>query len=298
MHAAARFIVIALLLSSASLLVGCKTPPHGDAQAAGSTKSHTTASTEAKEEIIWYKNKLNDGKAEREFWWCKRTDKNGRTYTLIAGALASLPSSAPGQGGIEAPSPNSQNPPDPISIDFCADAGPGKPETHTLRNGFLYITVDDSKATIPEPADGTMLDRKLLPWPIIIRTPARPAGTFAGTFVLLAIQNPKDTILRESVFRPNQGAGVDCKDRARPDGDDPKRIVTTFGTFSGEEHEFNLNEVVGVHDIKGTIHLQKIDAKDPEALFLVDVCKFEQLAREVIAATTDPGEPLKLPCTR
>lgn len=299
MHATVRISVVTLLLSAVAVLVACERAPQQGGAPADKPPAPQSDGIVAGKQVpsIWYTAKLNDGVAERDFWWCKNTDKDGRNYTLIAGALDSLPSSSPGKGGIEAPPRNAQSP-NPILIDFCKAEGEQKKETHTLRNGFLYVTVESAKAKSAATAGIVALEHMLLPWPIIIRTPARPAGTFAGTFVLLAIQEPKDTFLRESIFRPNQGTDVDCKDWARPDGDDPDRVIKTFANFCGKEHEFDLNEVSGVHDIKGTIHLQKIGDKDPEALFLVDVCKFARLAREVIAATSDkPGDPLDLPCT-
>ena len=295
MPASPRPLLSVVGLCATALFGGCasKSPSADPAKTGAPTAESAPAalaraySATTRNPNKWYTATINEGDAQREFWWHTCKDKDETLYTMIAAPLDMLPSSAPGKGGITAPKYPEQGP-KPLMVDYCSPTE-HPIEANTLVNGFMCVLVEPKSS---RQADSPWKTR-WIPWPIIIRTPSHPAGAFAGTFVLLAIQDSEGSMLRESVFRPNQGKDAACDQAAHPDGDNVENLVHVAGGCCGDEYQFFLREVAGVNNFKSEVTQNSVDIPSAEATFLVDVCTFMQRAREIIVSTNE-ANPAKV----
>lgn len=250
----------------------------------------------------WYEGKVEYGGKECTFWWWKPT--TDVPHTIIAASLSCLPSSAPGKDGIEH-LPGAGDVPE---VEYCK-VGPDGNEVSILHNGFMYVEADYKKFDSMNAAEKS----RIIPWPIIVRTPSHPGGAYAGIrrYILLAMDdNTELGIAREGFFRPNQSASVDCADIAQVANDErllaldivspaveggkPVPKVYDYSLKLQTVSEFNhlTDEAKNTADTR----VMLTATASREAVFMIDACAFAKKAREAADGMQNPVDAPVTPC--
>lgn len=256
--------------------------------------------------VAWKKSSLPSG--GHEFFWASHTallaDDKAVQLTIIAGSIgASGECLAPPlrEGEVIATGA-------PLNIGHECGESPGKAEEVVLFRGALIVHVEkatrgdaEERAMRAESAEhvtrrAARPHAKQFPvWPLIVRAPSLPAGTYSGVFVLLNVPI-EGKPSRRYVFRPNQAnfelAAQNC-DKTDTKGDASGLIVSAKAVGTSIDM---IDASCVILENNASPPANSVDIPAEEARFLKDACKFYKDAMSVINSVNPKPAPWNFGC--